>query len=160
MVLLIPRFLISSLQNCETIPAGWHHWLDGHEFGWTPGDGDGQGGLACCDSWGRKESDTTERLNWLTDWTDRSFALSNSACSTLKRQSRKTNKMGEAEWVQPMSSQVESVALITLLPWEHFLISSVFCFLPWKCIYYHPSYKANMRLKWEKTCEALEVSGK
>ena len=41
-----------------------HHWLDGHESEWTPGDGDGQGGLACCDSWGRKESDTTERLNW------------------------------------------------------------------------------------------------
>ena len=44
--------------------AGWHHWLDGHEFEWTPGDGDGQGGLACCYSWGCKESDTTERLNW------------------------------------------------------------------------------------------------
>ena len=44
--------------------AGWHHWLNGHEFGWTLGVGDGQGGLACCDSWGRKESDTTERLNW------------------------------------------------------------------------------------------------
>ena len=38
--------------------------LDGLEFGWTPGVGDGQGGLACCDSWGRKESDTTEWLNW------------------------------------------------------------------------------------------------
>ena len=47
--------------------AGWHCRLDGHEVEWTPGDGDGQGGLACCDSWGRKESDTTERLNWLTD---------------------------------------------------------------------------------------------
>ena len=44
--------------------AGWHHWLDGHEFGWTLGVGDGQGGLACCYSWGRKESDTTEWLNW------------------------------------------------------------------------------------------------
>ena len=44
--------------------AGWHHRLDGCEFEWTPGDGDGQGGLACCDSWGRKESDTTEWLNW------------------------------------------------------------------------------------------------
>ena len=44
--------------------AGWHHQLDGHEFEWTPGDGDGQGGLACCDLWGRKESDRTERLNW------------------------------------------------------------------------------------------------
>ena len=44
--------------------AGWHHWLDGRESEWTLGDGDGQGGLACCDSWGCKESDTTERLNW------------------------------------------------------------------------------------------------
>ena len=44
--------------------VGWHHRLNGHGFGWTPGAGDGQGGLACCDSWGHKESDTTERLNW------------------------------------------------------------------------------------------------
>ena len=48
--------------------AGWHHQLDGHEFEWTPGVGDGQGGLACCDSWCCKESDMTERWNWLTDW--------------------------------------------------------------------------------------------
>ena len=44
--------------------VGWHHWFNGHGFGWTPGVGDGQGGLACCVSWGRKESDTTEWLNW------------------------------------------------------------------------------------------------
>ena len=44
--------------------AGWHHWLDGRESEWTLGVGDGQGGLACCDSWGCKESDTNERLNW------------------------------------------------------------------------------------------------
>ena len=44
--------------------AGWHHRLDGLEFEWTPGVDDGQGGLACCNSWGRKESDTTEWLNW------------------------------------------------------------------------------------------------
>ena len=44
--------------------AGWHHQLDGHEFEWTPGVGNGQGGLACCNSWARKELDTTERLNW------------------------------------------------------------------------------------------------
>ena len=44
--------------------AGWHHRLYGHEFEWTLGVGDGQGGLACCNSWGRKESDTTEQLNW------------------------------------------------------------------------------------------------
>ena len=44
--------------------ARWHHQLDGHEFEWTPGVGDGQGGLVCCNSWGRKELDTTEWLNW------------------------------------------------------------------------------------------------
>ena len=44
--------------------VGRHHWLDGHEFEWVPGVGDGQGGLACCNSWGREESDTTEWLNW------------------------------------------------------------------------------------------------
>ena len=48
--------------------AGWHHRLNGQGFGWTLGVGDGQGGLAGCDSWGRKELDTTEWLNWLTDW--------------------------------------------------------------------------------------------
>ena len=44
--------------------AGWHHWLDGHEFWWTLGVGDEKGGLVCCDSWGCKELDTTEQLNW------------------------------------------------------------------------------------------------
>ena len=44
--------------------VGWHQWLNRHGSGWTPGVGDGQGGLACCSSWGCKELDTTERLNW------------------------------------------------------------------------------------------------
>ena len=51
-------------RTTEDEMAGWHHWLGGRESEWTAGDGDGQGGLVCCDSWGRKESDTTERLNW------------------------------------------------------------------------------------------------
>ena len=42
--------------------VGWHHQVNGHGFGWTPGVGDGEGGLACCGSWSCKESDTTERL--------------------------------------------------------------------------------------------------
>ena len=50
--------------TAEDEMAGWHHRLDGRESQWTPGVGDGQGGLACCDSWGRKESDTSERLIW------------------------------------------------------------------------------------------------
>ena len=44
--------------------VGWYHQLNGHGFGWTPGVDDGQGGLTCCSSWGCKELDTTERLNW------------------------------------------------------------------------------------------------
>ena len=44
--------------------VGWHHWLNGQGFEWTPGVGDGQGGLVCCVSWGLKELNTTEQLNW------------------------------------------------------------------------------------------------
>ena len=53
--------------------VGWHHWLSGHGFGWTPGVGDGQGSLACCNSWGREESDMTERLNWTEQITKNHF---------------------------------------------------------------------------------------
>ena len=45
--------------------AGWHHWLDARDSEWTPGVGDWQESLACCDSWGWKESDMTEQLNWI-----------------------------------------------------------------------------------------------
>ena len=61
-------------ETTEDEMAGWHHWLDGRESEWTPGVGDGQGGLACCDSWGGKESDMTEQLNW-TDTLDTNTTL-------------------------------------------------------------------------------------
>ena len=51
-------------RTTEDEMVGWHHQLNGHRFGWTLGVGDGQGGLAYCGSWGCKESDITERLNW------------------------------------------------------------------------------------------------
>ena len=51
-------------RTTEDEMVGWHHQLNGHGFGCTPGVGDGQGGLACCSSWGHKEADRTERLNW------------------------------------------------------------------------------------------------
>ena len=64
------RNRFKSLDLIDRVPdelwneVGWHHWLDGRESQWTLGVGDGQGGLASCDSWGRKKSDMTERLNW------------------------------------------------------------------------------------------------
>ena len=64
--------------RAEDEMAEWRHQLDGHEFGYTPGVGDGLGGLACCGSWGHKESDTTEQLNWLTElsnWTELNMAF-------------------------------------------------------------------------------------
>ena len=51
-------------ETTEDERVGWHHQLNAHGFGWTPGVGDGQGDLVCCGSWGRKKSDMTEWLNW------------------------------------------------------------------------------------------------
>ena len=49
--------------------AGWHHWLDGNEFEWTPGVGDGQGCLTCCNSWGRRVGhNRVTELNWTEQW--------------------------------------------------------------------------------------------
>ena len=63
--------------------VGWHHWLNGHGFGWTPGVGDGQGGLACCSPWGHKKSDTTEPLNWTDDGGGEGGAATDSEVSSL-----------------------------------------------------------------------------
>ena len=52
-----------SRRTTEDEMVGWHHRLNRHGLGWTPAVGDGQGGLACCGSWGRQESDTPELLN-------------------------------------------------------------------------------------------------
>ena len=52
----------------ENEMVGWHHWLDGHESEQVPGVGDGWGRLVCCSPGGRKESDTTEQLNWIDGW--------------------------------------------------------------------------------------------
>ena len=75
-----PAFLLFFLS-----PTGWHHRLNGHEFGWTPGVSDGQGGLVCCGSWGRKESDTTEWLSW-TEFCNNKFQMqSNNGLKTRER---------------------------------------------------------------------------
>ena len=71
----------------------WHHWLDGHEFGWTPGAGDGQGGLACCKPWGRKESDSNKQLNWTDE--DKSCSLPEGSQVDSKKQRQEPNKNQE-----------------------------------------------------------------
>ena len=67
--------------------VGWRHWLNGHRFGWTLGVVDGQGGLASCSSWGRKESNTTEQLNWtesLIDSLHKAYEMYPSVSYSLK----------------------------------------------------------------------------
>ena len=85
--------------------AGWHHWLNGHDFGWTLGVGDGQGGLVCCDSWGRKELDTTEQLNWTElNWTIKFLKGRNTSIFSL-------GTTGLWHWESKFSSQMYFVWL-------------------------------------------------
>ena len=93
---------------------GWHHRLNGHEFEWTLGVGDGQGGLACCDSWCHKELDTTERLNWTERTELKAFALIVGPCFCTAPIMRKiklvlfnTTKCYESR--SPSSSEVHNV---------------------------------------------------
>ena len=100
--------------------AGWHHWLNGWKSVWTLGVGDGQGGLVCCDSWGRKESDTTEWLNWTVPKSHYSTIVTLWQVSTYGR----------------MSAQLSLILFFKLFwlfcalqePWNYFLGFSVeFC---------------------------------
>ena len=77
--------------------AAWHHRLDGSESEWTPGVGDGQGGLACCDSWHRKESETTERLNW-TDTQKTCTMSKNMENAHMKSYQKSINRPNLLEW--------------------------------------------------------------
>ena len=76
--------------------AGWHHWLDGCESEWTLGVGDGQGGLACCDTWGLKESDTTEQLNWTE--LKQTHPVTFAVFSWLEARHRSYSHLEEREW--------------------------------------------------------------
>ena len=82
--------------------AGWHHQLDGRESEWTPGVGDGQVGLVCCNSWGHKESDTTERLNW-TELTQSAKTRQGADCGSdnellIAKFTLKLKKVGKTTW--------------------------------------------------------------
>ena len=69
----------------------WQHLLNGHEFGWILGVGDGQGGLGCCNSWGCKELDMTERLNWLNWWRQNNRIPKTVRCWWKKSKMTETN---------------------------------------------------------------------
>ena len=88
-------------ETIEDEMAGWHHQLDGREFEWSPGVGDGQGGLACCNSWGRKESDMTEGLDW-TELNSTDIIMFGSS-----RQSHYSSGLG-GKWVRGFGEHRES----------------------------------------------------
>ena len=110
--------------------AGWHHWLDGRESEWTPGDGDGQGGLACCDSRGRKESDTTEWLNWTvpgeTPNTQRFVFHYFFPVPSIHRTRPNSSPLG---WEDPLEKEMAIHS--SLLAWETLWRSSLLDCGPW-----------------------------
>ena len=78
--------------------VGWYHWLDGHDFEQTPGVGDGQEGLAYCGSWGCKESDTTEQLNWTEQGMGLPWWLSGKESACQCRRPRFNPWVGKIPW--------------------------------------------------------------
>ena len=80
---------------------GWHHWRDGCEFEYAPGVDDGQGSLACCSPWGRRELDTTERLNWTELKLFKSRELLRSMIQIICLQSRENNWISLLESYSP-----------------------------------------------------------
>ena len=95
--------------------AGWHHWLDGRESEWT-GVGDGQGVLACCNSWGHKESDTTERLNWIRPYNTKKRCPFHH--KGLECKSRKSRDTWNSRQVWPWSTKWSRAKANRVLPRE------------------------------------------
>ena len=87
--------------------VGWHHWFSEHGFVWTPGVGDGQGGLACCGTWGCKESDMTERLNWTElMWRTDSFEKTLMLGKTEGRRRRGQQRM---RWLGSITNSMDMI---------------------------------------------------
>ena len=167
--------------STEDEMAGWYLWLNGPEFGWTPGVGDGQGGLASCNSWGCKESDTTERLNWtelnwLPDpWSTRDF--SSSLCGwELRRAAWGTGCSWLQAWAAGIPAhafwQQEFFFLLTYwqganycLLWSSYKFLSCFCnltvsdetiqILAWKT---HTADKCRALPSWRKSHLLIFIS--
>ena len=90
--------------------VGWHHWLDGHEFEQAPGVGDGQGSLACCSPWGRKQLDTTEQLNW---WRKRASHVAQTRKNLLEMHEIRVQSLG---WEDPVEKGMATHS--SILAWR------------------------------------------
>ena len=103
----------------EDQTAGWHHWLDGRESEWTPGVGDGQGDLACCDSWCHKELDTTEWLNWTElNWWHYVNLKNHSNCCLMASPcglSWWISLLQGSDWVVPRKFILEEISVVFCL---------------------------------------------
>ena len=119
--------------------VGWHHRLNGHKFGLTPGVGDGQGSLACCSPWGQRESDMTEQLNW-TESISQHVLLKNDDISW-----RKGCESGRAEglWAK-CAFCVISLCFLDFSPpvWEAWVVKPLPLFLCSQC---WPTLKADSK---------------
>ena len=104
--------------------AGWHHQLDGHEFGQAPGAGDGQGSLACCGPWDGKRWDTTEQLNWLMGLP---WWLSSKELSCQCR------KWGFDPWIKKMTWRRKWQPTPVFLPRKSHRQKSLAGYSPWGC---------------------------
>ena len=107
--------------------AGWHHRLNGHESEWTAGVGDGQGGLECCSSWGCKEWDTTERLNWtelkrvqllqkeILETFSKSLPSSNSLESLAEQLADQLSVLDPRRWLQSITHSIGSGTIMLII---------------------------------------------
>ena len=136
--------------------AVWHHRLDGHEFEWTPGVGDGQGGLACCDSWGHKESDTTERLNW-TELIRRNDFLGDSAVKNLPAE-QETQETGFDPWVGKIPWRRAWQPTPVFLPEESRGQRSLTGSSPWSCKESEPTAQGQNGETWKQVTQQSELT--
>ena len=125
--------------------AVWHHWLDGRASEWTPGVGDGQRGLACCDSWGRKELDMTEQLNW----TELLYKIV-LVCAIHQYELAIGIHMSPPSWI-PLPSPTSShpSRLSRALGWALYVTQQTpagYLFSIWQCIYFHAAVSVHPTL--------------
>ena len=110
---------------------GWHHWLNGYEFLKTLGVGDGQEGLACFSSWGGKESDTTEWLNWTElNWTIKQGLMVTSG-SEVKESARHYRRCELHPWVRKIPWRRKWQPIAIFLPGKSHGQRSLVGYNPW-----------------------------